>query len=429
MRIAILADIHGNVTALDAVLADLHERGGADALVVAGDLCLDGPRPREALERVRALGCPVIQGNTDRDLAASDDRHFAEEYRQLLVWTREQLGDEGVAYLRGLPFGQRVEAPRPGAAVLVVHANPQDLDHHLRPLAPEEDLAPYLADVPDDVAVVAFGHLHIPYTRRVGRLLLADISSVGLPKDGDPRAGYGVLTWEGGEWRVEQRRVPYPLDEVVAQLRDANPPGVDELIHTLQRARYPNLAKARGERSARQRARPHSGTPRREEALDPAEPFGPAIRRLVDERTTRLLSFSDAVRAGETEAVHQMRVASRRLRAALDAALLTERPKRVKRLSRPVKALARALGAVRDRDVQLALLRPRLDAAPDTERPGLAALIARLEAERGAHHALLVTELDRWRMEGLTALQAWLAEDHEPAEHAASGEETDDEAR
>ena len=489
-RLAVLSDVHGNLLALEAVLADLEARGGADALVVAGDLCLDGPLPREALERVRALGCPVVQGNTDRDLAAASGGED-DDQAALLAWTRELQGDDRLAYLRDLPFSHQVAPPDGGPAVLIVHANPKNLDDHLRPLAPEEEVAPPLAGVPDGVAVLAFGHLHIPYTRRVGRLLLADIASVGLPKDGDRRAAYGVLTWTDGEWTVELRRVEYPVDEVVAQLRAANPPGVANLVRTLLRARYPDMAKARGgpapraprprktapdspppaggppsqrRPTATQRHANHSpvspaggsihgcaarwssalpfpmlgegggaergtergegaaterraegseagareGRPRRKRArpkpkadapqLDPHEPFALAVRDLIAGRLAVLLAQEPGVRAGEDpEAVHQMRVASRRLRAALDAAEPVGKRKPHGRLSRRVKELTHALGAVRDRDVLLAGLRKRRKRAPDEERAGIAALIDRVGAAREPERAALLATLDRWR--------------------------------
>ncbi len=73
MRLAIMSDVHGNLTALEAVLADIAGQGPFDALGVAGDLCEWGPRPREALARVRELGCPVVQGNTDRNVITTDE--------------------------------------------------------------------------------------------------------------------------------------------------------------------------------------------------------------------------------------------------------------------------------------------------------------------------------------------------------------------
>lgn len=253
MRVAVLSDIHGNLLALEAVLADLEAAGGADAVVIAGDLCLDGPQPRQTLQRLRALGFPMVQGNTDRDLALDPANTAESEQAALLAWARQELGEDGLAYLRQLPFEYRVQGPDAEQAILIVHANPKNQDDPIRPFAPEAQIAPLLDAVPSDVAVVAFGHLHLPFTREVGELLLADISSVGLPKDGDRRAGYGLITWADEGWSVEQRRVEYPVEEVVAQLRETAPPGADELIKTLLRARYPNMAAARGGRVPKRR--------------------------------------------------------------------------------------------------------------------------------------------------------------------------------
>jgi len=263
MRVAVLSDIHGNLVALEAVLADLAAQGGADVLAVAGDLCLDGPRPREVLALVRGLDCPVVQGNTDRDLAAP-----ALNDEPLITWTREQIGAEGIAYLGALPFSHRIVAPDGRSALLIVHANPKNQDQHLPPLAPENQIAPLLADLPPEVTTIAFGHLHLPYVRDVGRLRLIDIASVGLPKDGDRRAGYGLLTWTGEGWLCEQRRVEYPVEETIDQIRAAAPPDADDLIRVLLRARYPNMVEARGGKGAARRA---SG-PRVTAKANPATP-------------------------------------------------------------------------------------------------------------------------------------------------------------
>lgn len=253
MRVAVLSDIHGNLLALEAVLADLETVGGVDAVVIAGDLCLDGPQPRQTLQRLRALGFPMVQGNTDRDLALNPADTIESEQAALLDWTRQELGDDDLAYLRQLPFEYRVQGPDTDQTILIVHANPKNQDDRLQPFAPQTQLDSLLDTVPSDVAIVAFGHLHIPFTREIGPLLLANISSVGLPKDGDRRAGYGLITWASDGWAVEQRRVEYPVEEVVAQLREAAPPGADELIKTLLRARYPNMTAARGGRAPKRR--------------------------------------------------------------------------------------------------------------------------------------------------------------------------------
>src|SRR5215217_1952108 len=177
MRLAILSDIHGNVLALEAVLADLGARGGADVVAIAGDLCLGGPRPREVLERVRALGSPVVQGNTDYSLALPPEELEDRETADLHAWTRERIGDAGIEYLRNLPFAHRIREPEGEGVVLIVHANPQNRDQHLRPLAPESQVAPLLEGVAPEITTIAFGHLHIPYVRQVGRLRLVNISS------------------------------------------------------------------------------------------------------------------------------------------------------------------------------------------------------------------------------------------------------------
>src|SRR3712207_2278406 len=96
--VAILSDIHGNATALEAVLADLAGQP-ADAPVIAGDLVLHGPRPAEALARVRGLDAPTITGNTDRFFLADEPPTGTEA---LVGWARERIGDEGVAYLAAL---------------------------------------------------------------------------------------------------------------------------------------------------------------------------------------------------------------------------------------------------------------------------------------------------------------------------------------
>ena len=275
MKLAVLSDIHGNALALEAVLADLALQGGADALVVAGDLCLDGPRPREVLERLQALGCPVVQGNTDRDLVRPTPAGVEEDHAALLEWTREQIGPEGLAYLAGLPFSHQVADPTGETAVLIVHANPRDLDAPMRALAPQETITPLLADLPAAITTVVFGHVHLPYTRRIGGILLVNVASVGLPKDGDRRAGYGLLTWHADRWQVEQRRVEYAVDEVVAQWRAADPPGALQLIRQLLRARYPNMAVARG---GREPVRPSVATA---SATTPRPPRAPRVAPAV----------------------------------------------------------------------------------------------------------------------------------------------------
>jgi hypothetical protein len=88
------------------------------------------------------------------------------------------------------------------------------------------------------IGVLAFGHLHIAYTRRWRDLLLVDVGSCGLPRDEDHRAAYAILAWQDGGWQAEIRRVPYDIQEVVKQLKTCGIPNPEKRIKVLLEARY-----------------------------------------------------------------------------------------------------------------------------------------------------------------------------------------------
>ena len=236
MRIAIISDIHGNFTALKAVLQDLEQQPPVDQLVVAGDLCLNGPCPRESLERVQSLGCPVIQGNTDLEIVTQAPQK-GEKKRTTVGWTREQIGADGIAYLDSLPFSHRISNSQ-GSDLLIVHANPLNLEDAIFPNSSEAALQLLLGGVDSGVGALAFGHLHIAYTRHWRHLLLVDVGSCGLPRDEDHRAAYAILDWQDNGWRAEIRRVPYDVQEVVKQLKTSGIPNAEKRVKILLEARY-----------------------------------------------------------------------------------------------------------------------------------------------------------------------------------------------
>src|SRR5713226_6551623 len=133
MRIAVIADIHGNQLALEAVLQDLHRQPAVDQLVIAGDLCLNGPCPREVLATVQGLHCPVLQGNVDVEVVTQAPEK-GEKKRNTVSWTREQIGKAGIDYLASLPTSYHIPNPHPnGSDLLVVHANPLNLEDAIFP--------------------------------------------------------------------------------------------------------------------------------------------------------------------------------------------------------------------------------------------------------------------------------------------------------
>jgi putative phosphoesterase len=238
MRIAVLSDIHGNLLGLDACLVDLESQGGADAIVVAGDLCLDGPKPKKVLQRLDEIGAACVRGNTDRYLSdeAAKETFSASETAQL-AWTRREIGERWVGWLKELPFALRIGDDE--NQLLIVHANPKSDHEHIWPDADEAALQRLIGD--ESAAAIAFGHLHIPFTRLWRGKLLVNVSSAGLPKDGDPRAGYAIFTERDGGWQAKHRRVAFDVKRVATQLAACGIPESAELIATLRRHRYKQL--------------------------------------------------------------------------------------------------------------------------------------------------------------------------------------------
>ncbi len=237
MRVAILSDLHGNAVALEACLADLADAGGADRIVAAGDLCLDGPRPKRVLRRLREVGAAVVRGNTDRMIALEHANQYDAGEADALRWQRGALGQDWVAWLGAAPTRLTIGDGADG--LFISHATPERDDEHVWPDAPDEQLERISAGIVQ--RTMAFGHLHLPYVRAWRDRLFVNVASAGLPKDGDPRAHYAILTQQHGGWSVRSRRVAFDVDRVERQLRRSGMPGADERIAVLKRHRYKQL--------------------------------------------------------------------------------------------------------------------------------------------------------------------------------------------
>jgi predicted phosphodiesterase len=241
MRVAILSDIHGNIRGLNACLDDLTAQGGADEIIAAGDLCMDGPRPKKVLTRLREVGARAVRGNTDRAIAAGGwAGSDAGDVDSEIAWQRDQIGDTWTAWLGDLPATLRIGDD--ANALIVAHANPKNDDEHVWPDAADDQLERLFGDEPG--RAFAFGHLHLPYTRLWRDKMLTCVASAGLPKDGDPRAHYAILTARGGGWQVTSRRVGFDVERVAKQLRTSGIPNVEKRLEVLQRHRYKNLLNA-----------------------------------------------------------------------------------------------------------------------------------------------------------------------------------------
>ncbi len=236
MRLAVFSDIHGNIRALDACLEDLRTQGGADAIVGAGDYCLDGPRPVAVLERLVEIGAVCLRGNTDRYLF--DTALFSGESVRELEWFRVALGETWLRWLADLPFSLHFGNGGPDG-LFVVHATPHTDEEHIWPGASDEQLERVTHGVVE--RTIAFGHLHLPYVRAWRDRLLVNVASAGLPKDGDPRAGYAILTERSGGWEVKHRRVPFDVDRVAKEIEKSGMPDIEKRLRVLRRHRYKQI--------------------------------------------------------------------------------------------------------------------------------------------------------------------------------------------
>ncbi|HXT34681.1 MAG TPA: metallophosphoesterase family protein [Chloroflexota bacterium] len=237
-RLAAFSDTHGNLPALDAVLEDMARKGPFDHVLMAGDLVEGGPHPAETLAAIRALNCPVVLGNTDSYLLAEPDAPelagMNEAERASSAWTAERIGPEGLAYLRSLP--RQYHLPGPAGGILMVHANPDNLEDHIHPDEDAGALEERLAGV--QAGVLVFGHLHIAYQRRLGRLLLVDVASAGFPRDGDHRAAWAEIYHDDLGWHATLHRIAYDMEAVAIALEQCGMPNGKKRAKVLRQARY-----------------------------------------------------------------------------------------------------------------------------------------------------------------------------------------------
>ena len=202
MRVAALYDIHGNVPALESVLADV-PASGADLIVVGGDV-VEGPQPAETLELLDAIALPLVwvRGNCDRDPSA---------------WVRERIAEERVAWLAGLPTTVTIDVDGLGATCFC-HGSPRSDEDIVTAVSAEERVEPMLDGV--DEALVVSGHTHVQFDRVVAGRRLVNAGSVGMAYQGE--GGWAYWTLFGPS--VEHRRSAFDADALATALRDSGYP-------------------------------------------------------------------------------------------------------------------------------------------------------------------------------------------------------------
>ena len=246
MRIAVISDIHANAVALDAVLADL-ERDRFDRLVCLGDLPALNPQPRAVMDRIYALGCPVLRGNVDDRIprhlwtdptsavafrsvvGPTPPDEVAQRLRDIEVWCAEQLTEADNAWLLALPL--TLDVPLDDETTLrCFHGSPRSNMDLIFPTTPDDVLDRLLAAC--DAAVMVGGHTHAPMVRPYQGRTLVNVGSVGRAVIREPMrrirnapwAEYGVITWEAGRLSVDLRRVPFNVEQLVAAMHASGMP-------------------------------------------------------------------------------------------------------------------------------------------------------------------------------------------------------------
>jgi predicted phosphodiesterase len=220
MRIALISDIHGNHTALEAVLADLHQYQ-VDAIICLGDVATIGPQPKHVLAKLKALECICLLGNHDAALLHLEQApayQIAAPLLPTLQWCAQQLVPEELEYLQS--FIPVLDVPLgPDVILRCFHGSPHSNTDLILPTTPGEELDQLLAD--QTATVLAGGHSHIQMLRQHAGKLIINPGSVGQAFLRPPMAGtvptllpwaeYALVTWAKGVLSVDLRRIPFDL--------------------------------------------------------------------------------------------------------------------------------------------------------------------------------------------------------------------------
>ena len=213
-RVAVLADIHGNIPALEAVVTDIADQD-VDEVLVGGDLVGRGPQGSEVVRRIRELGWPSVRGNHEDYLLTFRRGQVPANWLEADEWSAarwmaEELEDEDVTYIRDLPFSLH---SRRLPHLFIVHASPRSNDDGIGPWTSVRRRRIHLDSIEESVLVCA--HTHRPLHQRFPDGQVVNVGSVGLPFNADQRAQYAIFELVDGQTAVEFRQVPYDLAAIL----------------------------------------------------------------------------------------------------------------------------------------------------------------------------------------------------------------------
>lgn len=212
MKIALIADIHANATALEAVIKDM---GPVDRIICAGDLVGYNPYPNETIRLLIDKKVRCVSGEHDRAVITGDTQWFNHETAQTLKWTVGQLTRESMSYLERLPDHIEMDG------ITVYHGNPNSIKDFVFEYDQEK-----ICGVFDSIEhkVFTFGHTHVPVYKPCGDKMVLNPGSVGQPRDGDNKASYAIYDTDTHEFTV--KRVTYDFKKVQDAIRKAGLPEI-----------------------------------------------------------------------------------------------------------------------------------------------------------------------------------------------------------
>ena len=239
MRLALLSDQHGNDVAFRAALADV-ERLGVEEVVCLGDVVQGGSEPAQTLDRLATLGCQTVLGNADAfllEVRSDDPEPVTERLLEVRDWTLSQLSSAQVEQIRS--FAPVIRRDLDGVSLLLFHGSPRSYDDVLLPELSGEALEPLLGH---GAGLLAGGHTHLQWTRRIDDALYVNPGSVGVSYDRHPDppvlralAEWALVTVADGAVAVEFRQVPYSVEDFRAVAERSGRPYADEFAAQLTR--------------------------------------------------------------------------------------------------------------------------------------------------------------------------------------------------
>ncbi len=214
MLIALIADVHSNAVALNAVLEAL-DCIGVEKILHAGDIIGYNPYPNETIKLFIKYNIISILGNHDRALIEGDSSGFNPYAATALEWTGNVISQENIQYISKL---NDIESFKMGERkIIMVHGSPRDPDEYVYP---EDAIPGFISEA--DAGILVLGHTHVQFIREYPEGIIVNPGSVGQPRDGNPDAGFAILDTDSG--KIKLKRIGYDIEKVIDDILAARLP-------------------------------------------------------------------------------------------------------------------------------------------------------------------------------------------------------------